>query len=135
MGINYDQIDPKTFRNQKLMKCPVHLSIDARRHWNRITAAYEITADSAMILETGLANWDMAQVARELLRKEGMVVDGKRHPAIEVQKLGDMIFLRSMRELGLNIAPPGDVGRPPLSLGEDKETPALLPESKQTLLF
>ena len=120
------------------MKCPVHLSLEARRHWNRITAAYAITADSAMILETALSNWDMAQAARELLRKEGMVVDGKRHPAIETQKLGDMIFLRCMRELGLNLAPPGDVGRPPLSLGEDKDVPAakaLLPESKQTLLF
>jgi phage terminase small subunit len=120
------------------MKPPVHLSIDARRHWNRITAAYEITADAAMILETALANWDMAQAARELLRREGMVVDNRRHPAIETQKLGDMIFLRCMRELGLNIAPPGDVGRPPLSLGEDKDVPttkALLPESKQTFLF
>jgi hypothetical protein len=54
------------------------------------------------------------------------------------QKLGDATFLRCMRELGLNLAPPGDVGRPPLSLGEDKDVPAaeaLLPESKQTLLF
>jgi len=120
------------------MKPPVHLSLEARRHWNRITAAYEITADSAMILETGLANWDMAQEARELLRREGMVVDGKRHPAIEIVKQGNATFLRAFRELGLNLAPPGDVGRPPLSLGEDKDVPAaeaLLPESKQTLLF
>jgi len=106
------------------MVCPKGLSLEAKRHWNRIVKEYELTADAAMILETGLANWDMAQEARLLLRTQGMVLNGRRHPALEIQKLGDMIFLRSMRELGLNISDPGDVGRPPDSLGAEPSRPA-----------
>lgn len=96
---------------------PKNLSLAARRHWARITRDYELTSDAAMLLETGLANWDMAQDARKLLRKEGMVLNGRRHPAIEIQKLGDSLFMRAMRELGLNISDAGDPGRPPDSLG------------------
>jgi hypothetical protein len=104
-----------------------NLSLAARRHWARITRDYELTSDAAMLLETGLANWDMAQEARKLLRKEGMVLNGKRHPAIEIQKLGDSLFMRAMRELGLNISDPGDAGRPPESLAAP-EPPALAQE-------
>ncbi|CAN5640164.1 hypothetical protein BH10ACI4_BH10ACI4_35760 [soil metagenome] len=117
------------------MRCPNDLSLDARKHWNRITKEYELTSDAAMILETGLQNWDMAQNARALLRKEGMVLNGKRHPAIEIQKLGDSIFLRSMRELGLNISDPGDVGRPPEALGADLPRHAKPAKGQEVLIF
>lgn len=106
---------------------PKQLSLAARRHWARITKEYELTPDAAMILETGLENWDMAQRARALIRKDGMVLNGRRHPAVEMQKLGDMIFLRSMRELGLNISDAGDNGRPPDALGTP-ESPLLAQE-------
>lgn len=113
------------------MKCPSSLSLAARRHWNRITKEYELTPDAAMILQTGLENWDMAQDARNKIREEGIVVNGKRHPAIEIQKLGDMIFLRSMRELGLNISDPGDVGRPPNALGAETTKRSSAPQKNE----
>jgi phage terminase small subunit len=114
-------------KNDSVNNPPKHLSLAARRHWARITKDYELTSDAAMLLETGLANWDMAQDARKLLRKEGMVLNGKRHPAIEIQKLGDSLFMRAMRELGLNISDPGDSGRPPDALAAP-ESPALAQE-------
>jgi phage terminase small subunit len=114
---------------------PKFLSAKAMRHWNRISAEYELTPDAAMILETGLENWDMAQDARALLRKEGLVLNGRRHPAIEIQKLGDMIFLRSMRELGLNISDPGDVGRPPDALGIVAQPARPADDTEQERLF
>jgi phage terminase small subunit len=88
----------------------------ARRHWNRIVKEYELTVDASMILATALENWDTAEEAGRLIRKEGLIVAGKRHPALEIKKTSTLIFLRSMRELGLNIADPGDVGRPPQKL-------------------
>jgi len=117
------------------MRCPNDLSLDARKHWNRITKEYELTSDAAMILETALQNWDMAQNARALLRKEGMVLNGKRHPAVEIQKLGDSIFLRSMRELGLNISDAGDVGRPPDALGADRSRSPNATAGQEVLSF
>ncbi len=117
------------------MKCPANLSSDARRHWNRITAEYELTSDAAMILETGLASWDMGQQARELLRREGLVLGTKRHPALEILKMADTTFLRAMRELGLNISDPGDVGRPPDSLRADANAHIGPVDDKQVLLF
>jgi phage terminase small subunit len=104
-------------KNDSVNNPPKNLSLAARRHWARITKDYELTSDAAMLLETGLANWDMAQEARKLIRKEGMVLNGRRHPAIEIQKLGDSLYMRAMRELGLNISDPGEAGRPPESLG------------------
>jgi phage terminase small subunit len=118
------------------VKCPNSLSLTARRHWNRITKEYELTSDAAMILQTGLENWDMAQDARRQIREQGIVVNGKRHPAIEIQKLGDMIFLRSMRELGLNISEPGDVGRPPDALGPEVAKPGTVaPQNEEQELL
>lgn len=114
---------------------PKHLSVEARRHWIRIVSEYELTPDAAMILETGLSNWDMAQEARRLVREQGMVLNGRRHPALEMQKLGDMIFLRSMRELGLNISDPGDTGRPPQSLESNDSVPAPAPAPAQKVLI
>jgi len=98
-------------------KTPKHLSIAAKTHMRRVQNEYDLSPDAAMILVVALENWDMANEARQMLRTEGMILGGRRHPAIEIQKQGDAIFLRCMRELGLNLNDPGDVGRPPHSLG------------------
>lgn len=96
-----------------MTKAPQHLSPEARRHWSRITRAYELTPDGALTLQTALENWDLSQSARELMASEGIVVKGKRHPAQEIAKSANILFLRAMRELGLSMGEPGPVGRPP----------------------
>ena len=97
-------------------KPPKHLSKHAKRHWDRLVREYELAPDAALILQLGLENWDMAQQARQLIREQGLILNGRRHPAAEIQKNGDALFMRAMRELGLNLSGPGDVGRPPASL-------------------
>ena len=95
------------------IKAPKHLTPDARKHWNRIQAEFELTADTALILQVGLENWDQGQEARRLIREQGLILgNGRRHPACEVQKNADALFMRSLRELGLNRGEPGEVGRP-----------------------
>ncbi len=97
------------------IKAPKHLSVEAKRHWSRVLKEYELAPDAALILQTGLENWDMAQEARRLIREQGLIVNGRRHPACEMQKNGDALFMRAMRELGLNLSEPQDVGRPPVT--------------------
>jgi phage terminase small subunit len=115
------------------MKCPESLSLKARRHWNRIVKDFFMTTDRAMILQVALENCDRAQEAGKQIRSEGLIVGGRRHPAIEIEKQANLIFLRSMRELGLNLDDPGDTGRPPLALGTPS-TPASGSRNEQEVL-
>lgn len=98
------------------MKAPKHLSDESKRTWRRIAAEYELTPDAAGLLQVALECWDRAQQARELVTREGIVLGGKRHPATDVEKQAYGLYLRSMRQLGLDIAPAGPVGRPPGSV-------------------
>lgn len=91
---------------------PKHLSAESKRTWRRIASEYELTPDAAALLQVALENWDRAQAARELVNLEGLVIDGKRHPGTDIEKQAYGLFLRAMRQLGLDIAQPGPVGRP-----------------------
>jgi phage terminase small subunit len=96
-----------------MAKAPAHLSPAAKKHWSRITREYELTSDGALTLQTALENWDLSQTARELMAAEGIVVKGRRHPAQEIAKSANILFLRALRELGLAMEGPGPMGRPP----------------------
>lgn len=90
-----------------------NLSAEAQKEMRRISKAYELSPDATLVLTVALENWDLARQARAILRKEGIVQGGRRHPCIEIAKQGDALFLRGLRELGLNLDEPGDPGRPP----------------------
>lgn len=94
------------------MKPPEHLSPDSKRTWRRVAKEYELPADALMLLEAALTQWDRAAEARRLIEKEGIILAGKRHPATDVEKQAASLFLRAWRQLGLDIVPPGPVGRP-----------------------
>ena len=93
---------------------PAYFSKKAKGIWRAITTEYELEAESFEMLRVALENLDLADKARELLRIEGLVVAGKKHPASDAVKLHDGLFLRAVRQLGLDIISPGSgqaVGR------------------------
>lgn len=96
----------------KGLKPPAHLSAESRATWKRIAAEYELTPDASLLLRAGLECWDRSQQARELVNREGLVIDGRRHPATDIEKQAYGLFQRFMRQLGLDIVPPGPTGRP-----------------------
>ena len=98
------------------MKAPEHLSAESKTTWRRIAKEYELTPDASLLLRAALENWDRAQTARELVNLEGIVIEKHRHPAIDVEKQAYGLFHRFMRQLGLDIVPPGPTGRPPSSV-------------------
>ncbi|MBM3769521.1 MAG: hypothetical protein FJW32_29445 [Acidobacteria bacterium] len=98
------------------MTIPKHLSPESKRTWRRVANEYDLTPDAEMLLRGALENWDRAQAARELVTSEGLVIDGKRHPAVDVEKQAYGLFQRFMRQLGLDVAQPGPVGRPSSSV-------------------
>jgi anthranilate phosphoribosyltransferase len=94
------------------MKAPAHFSEKTRKLWKDIHQEYELEPEADELLRVALENLDLADKARELLRAEGLVVDGKRHPASDAVKLHDGMFLRALRQLGLDVVAPGPIGRP-----------------------
>jgi len=91
---------------------PAYLSAEMRRFWKRVMDDYELEHDARLILKTACEAFDRAAQARELIAKEGLILVNRRHPAIDVEAQSQGLFLRAMRQLGLDIDPPGPVGRP-----------------------
>jgi phage terminase small subunit len=96
------------------MRPPKHLSAESRKLFREIAAAVELDAQAATLLQGALEQWDRAQAARAQVTAEGLMLDGKRHPLIEVEKAAYRGALAYFRELGLD--PPNPVGRPSTSL-------------------
>ena len=93
-------------------KAPAQFSDKARKLWKGIHAEYELEPEAAELLRVALENLDLADKARELLRTEGLVVAGKKHPASDAVKLHDGMFMRALRQLELDVIAPGPIGRP-----------------------
>ena len=96
-----------------ISKAPNYFTEKSRNLWKSIHAEYELEPEATELLRVALENLDLADKARDLLRTEGLVVDGKKHPASDSVKLHDGMFMRALRQLGLDVVAPGPIGRPP----------------------
>lgn len=101
-------------------KPPKHLSAEARRWWRRVLAEYGIEdAAGLMILGQALEAYDRLREAQELIRRDGLIIatpaTGAKHlhPAARVEKEARTLLLTAWKQLGLDIEPPGPIGRPP----------------------
>ena len=83
-----------------------------RRFWKRVTGEYDLESDARLILKTACEAYDRAAQARQLISTDGILLGMRRHPAIDVEAQSQGLFLRAMRQLGLDIEPSGPVGRP-----------------------
>ena len=97
----------------KTPKPPTHFSEEARKLWRSLNEEYQFTPDTLAILRVSLENYDLSQEAREALKRDGLVLDGKRHPAVDIARQSYGLFLRGMRQLALDVVGPGPTGRPP----------------------
>jgi P27 family predicted phage terminase small subunit len=91
---------------------PAHLSQEMKRFWKRVNEEYELSRDCLLILKTACEANDRAQQAREIIATEGLIVNNRRHPASDVEAQAQSLFLRAMRQLGLDVEPTGPIGRP-----------------------
>ncbi len=93
--------------------CPLHLSGEMRQFWARVVDEYELESDALLILRTACESWDRAQQARKAIQADGLILNGRRHPGVDIEAASQNLFLRAMRQLGLDIVGPGPIGRPP----------------------
>lgn len=98
----------------KALQPPNHFSDKTCGLWKAITSEFDLAPEALELLRVGLENLDLGDAARETLRREGSVIaDAKgilrKHPACDVLKLCDGLFLRALRQLGLDLVQPGEV--------------------------
>jgi P27 family predicted phage terminase small subunit len=79
---------------------------------------WEVGRDGLLVLQVALEAYDRLCQARRLIDTEGIIItdpSGRRraHPALMVEKEARLGLLRAWRQLGLDVEPPGPVGRPP----------------------
>lgn len=105
-------------KNSPDPKPPAHLSREAKAWWRRITEEFTIDGGAELVLQATLEAFDRSRQARNVLEKDGLVIEDrfgqkKAHPAAAIERDAYATMLRGWRLLGLDIEPPGAIGRPP----------------------
>lgn len=104
---------------KKTIRCPKHLSTEARTIWKEILSEYDIQDSAGLrILRVSLESFDRAQVARKQIDKEGMTVTDKfnqvkPHPLLPIERDSRAAFLSGLKCLNLDLEPIQGIGRPP----------------------
>ncbi len=64
--------------------------------------AYFFSPEHLHILRVGCEQFDRCQEAREQIKIDGMVMeDGRRHPLLGIESKSMELFLRAIRDLGM----------------------------------
>jgi len=105
-------------RKPTLPKAPTHLKAATATWWSEIVEQYELEAHHERLLTAAAEAWDRHEQARAILAKEGLTFQDRfdqprGRPEIAVERDSRLGFARLLRELGLDIEPPGEIGRPP----------------------
>ena len=73
-------------------KPPAHLSKSSQKLWTKILTEYSTDSPGALnVLTSALELHDRAEAAADIIRKEGLLVEGQRgiqkpHPAVQVER-------------------------------------------------
>jgi phage terminase small subunit len=93
---------------------PAHLSAEARAWWARFVAGWNLDDAGRFILGAALESFDRMRGAQRVIKREGLTVKGKAHPATVIERDARLAMLRALRQLNLDVEPLRDQpGRPP----------------------
>jgi P27 family predicted phage terminase small subunit len=103
-------------------KAPAHLQADTKLWWESVVRDYVLDAHHKKLLTVAAESWDRAREARLALKKYGLTfttVKGelKPRPETAIERHAKVIFMRALRELGLDSAAAPESPRPPLLPG------------------
>lgn len=88
-----------------LPRPPKHLSAPARRLWRETVESYELERHHLELLERACRSLDHAIEAEEIIRRDGLVVEGRygvrAHPAVGIVRDARTSFARLLREIDL----------------------------------
>lgn len=101
------------------MKMPEHLSDEARNLWAYVEESFHLEHQDFLRLRAACEAWDRLQQARRQLAESGPFYEDRfgaprAHPAVALERDSRIGFMRSLREIGLDVAAgAGDMLRPP----------------------
>jgi P27 family predicted phage terminase small subunit len=100
------------------MRAPSHLRNETRRWWRDVLDRYELEPHHLRLLQAAAEAWDRREQAREALAEHGLTYadrfnQPRARPEVAVERDARIAFARLVRELGLDVEPPRELGRPP----------------------
>ncbi|HPS56180.1 MAG TPA: P27 family phage terminase small subunit [Sedimentisphaerales bacterium] len=95
---------------KKQIKAPSHLSKQAKDFFKQVLADYCLEDHHLKLLRLACEAWDEKEIARLIIKKEGMVFTDKfgqfkANPAVKIQNDARICFARLLREMQLDICP------------------------------
>lgn len=113
----------KTHQNEhhSTLEPPSHLSPASQAWWRGVLQGWRLEEHHVRVLTLAAEAYDRAQQAQELLRKDGLVIEGREggirpHPAVAIRRDSEISFARLLRELDLDVDPPTSGRSAPPSL-------------------
>ncbi len=102
----------------KKNNAPGFLRPATRRWFNEVCENYELYPHHLRILTIAGQAWDRLTMAREALKKDGLFTKDrygtvKQHPGVKVELDNMMLFIKAVRELGLDLEHNTETKRPP----------------------
>lgn len=90
---------------------PAHLSDESRDWFASVAAGYVLEPWQIRTLTAAAESHDRMTEARRLIEADGMVVESRfgekrAHPAVAIERDSRTAYLRALRELALDVAPP-----------------------------
>src|SRR5262245_59812994 len=107
----------------KYPRPPKHLSAEAKSWWKTVVNDYELAEHHLKILQTACESWDRMVQARNALAEHGLTYrDGhdcpRARPEVRIEADSRVLFLRAVRELGLDETESPEAPRPPRIAGK-----------------
>jgi len=107
---------------KKTVTTPRHLSAPARLWWKWVTNEFLLEEHHLRLLELCCRAWDRAEAARRGIKKHGLTYTAKNgdvrpRPEVSIEKNAMVVFARLLRELSLDVPPPGAEVRLPRLAG------------------
>jgi phage terminase small subunit len=93
-------------------QAPTHLKPATRAWFDQISREYELESQHLRILQLAAEAWDAYETARDAIAEFGMTYvnlkhgDVKPRPEVAIMQNSRIAFLRALRELNLDVAPP-----------------------------
>ncbi|MEK9284737.1 MULTISPECIES: P27 family phage terminase small subunit [unclassified Bradyrhizobium] len=109
----------------KTPKAPAHLTEQTRIWWRSVVRDYALEPHHLRLLQAACEAWDRLQEARELLLRDGLVVEGREggvrpHPTVAIERDSRIGFARLVRELDLDTEPASSLRSAPPALRSNR---------------
>jgi hypothetical protein len=88
-------------KTKSMILPPDHLSDNMKSFWVELTSEFDFSTEHLHVLRVTAEAFDRIQSARKQIAKDGLMLDGRRHPLVGIEAKSTELFMRGIRDLGL----------------------------------